>query len=72
LTAATATLVEEHALLPQDIVMKYVLPLLELSSYTYVSTGPDILGRNGKSSVEVPRHIQILDFKTCLTFLWYK
>jgi hypothetical protein len=27
------------------------------------------LGRNGKSSVEVPRLIQILDFKTRLTFL---
>jgi hypothetical protein len=34
LMAATATLVEELALLPQDIVMKHVLPFLELPSYT--------------------------------------
>jgi hypothetical protein len=35
LMAATTALVEEYALLPQDIVMKHVLPLLELPSYTF-------------------------------------
>jgi hypothetical protein len=35
LTEATTALVEELALLPQEIVINNVLPLLELPPYTY-------------------------------------
>ena len=35
LTEATATLVEELALLPHDIVINYILPFLKLPSFTF-------------------------------------